>query len=125
LVCRGCSRENTAILDLPTLFRPDPDRNVEALKQESLSHPVVLFFTASWMGSAHILETYLKYEGVQFPQVHFYKIDIESSPELSKQAKIEKIPTVLILKTGNIVDAFTGLISKKKIRDRLRQYCTG
>jgi thioredoxin-like negative regulator of GroEL len=111
-------------LDLPTLFQPEPDRDFEALKQESLDHPVVLFFTANWMGSAHILETYLKLEGVHFPQVHFYKIDIEVLPAFSKQAKIDKVPTILILNTGNIVDAFTGLISKKKIRERLQYHCS-
>lgn len=91
------------------------------LINESQSKLVVLVFTADWLGSGHILEEFIQELSNNMHGFKTYLIDAEKSEDLGSQLSVNQLPTTLFLKEGEVVDYFSGLIPKRKIKHRIEQ----
>ena len=90
------------------------------LLEESIRRPVILVFTADWLGASHILDTYIEELSAEYPRgVKFYRIDASSHRTISNALGIRQLPTTLILYHQEIIDLSTGLISKNFIRKKI------
>ena len=85
---------------------------------ESEEKPIVLLFTAEWLGTAHILETFLKELAPDFPAAVIYKIDVDTNQTLPDQFGISQVPTTVFLRHGEIRDFVIGVISRSKLRKK-------
>lgn len=83
---------------------------------ESEENPVVLLFTAEWLGSAHILETFFQELAPDYPNLVIYKIDVDSNQELPTQFGVSQVPTTVFLRDGEIREYVPGVLSKRKLR---------
>lgn len=83
---------------------------------ESEEKPVVLLFTAEWLGSAHILETFFQELAPDYPNLVIYKIDVDTNQELPIQFGVSQVPTTVFLRNGEIREYELGVLSKKKLR---------
>nr|WP_276531344.1 thioredoxin family protein [Fictibacillus nanhaiensis] len=50
-------------------------------------------------------------------QIDFYSVDVDESPNLSKQFGVMSIPTMILFKDGNEVDRVTGAIPEEAVRE--------
>lgn len=76
--------------------------------------PVVIEFSTDWCGTSHIIAPILNEMVIKFREdIKFCKIDIEEYEELAKQYGVRKIPTILFIKNGEIVDFIVGAVSRK------------
>ncbi len=77
----------------------------EAMKAEA----AVVDFNATWCGPCRMLAPVLedisdKYEG----RVSFYSVDVDESPDLAMQYRVNSVPCLVFLKDGNFTDQSIG-----------------
>ena len=102
---------------------------LQALAKQELDHffkeqedqIVILVFTAEWLGSVQILNVFLRELSDEFPNVVTHYMDAEQHDKLAVKMNVDTLPSTFILEDGKILDHFTGLLPKKRIRERLQK----
>ena len=96
------------------------DINAEEYEQlkESKS-TVVIDFHATWCGPCKILSPILEELQDEMEDVEFVKLDVDQFPEISGANQVMGVPTVLILKDGEIKERFVGVQPKETIKDKI------
>ena len=79
------------------------------------SNPVVIDFHATWCGPCKVLSPILdEIEGVEF-----VKLDVDQHPHIPGQNQVMGVPTVVILKDGEVKDRFVGVQPKEVIKEKI------
>ena len=89
----------------------------EVLKSDKT---VLVDMYATWCGpckmQAPIIE---KIAEEQADKIKVAKVDIDLSPEIAIKYGVMSIPTLLIIKNGEVIKQFVGLTDKKEIEEAL------
>ncbi|WP_244833320.1 thioredoxin [Clostridium sp. BJN0001] len=84
---------------------------------------VVIDFFATWCGPCKMLGPVLEDVHKDLAgKVGIYKVDIDKSPDMAAQFQIFSVPTMLIIKDGNIVDKLVGFMPKKLIMSKISNF---
>ena len=101
----------------------NPEKEIINSWLEKSKHQlVIVVFSSLWSGSTHILRTYLKSIIEEFSQVEKIIIDIEEQEKIALEFGINQIPTMVVMKEGEIIDTVVGTMSKKKLRALIAGY---
>jgi len=97
----------------------------DALEAEVLGSkiPVLMDFHAVWCGpckaSVPALEDAAReYDG----EIAFVKVDIEKEPKLAEAYQVKAVPTFILVKGGQPVERFSGLVSRGKLASLLEPF---
>ena len=83
------------------------------------SNPVVIDFHATWCGPCKVLSPILEELDDEIEGVDFVKLDVDQHPQIAGQNQVMGVPTVVILKDGEVKDRFVGVQPKEVIKEKI------
>ena len=83
------------------------------------SNPVVIDFHATWCGPCKVLSPILEGLDNEIEGVEFVKLDVDQHPQIAGQNQVMGVPTVVILKDGEVKDRFVGVQPKEVIKEKI------
>ena len=83
------------------------------------SNPVVIDFHATWCGPCKVLSPILEELDDEIEGVEFVKLDVDQHPQIAGQKQVMGVPTVVILKDGEVKDRFVGVQPKEVIKEKI------
>ena len=88
----------------------------EVLKSEK---PVLVDFFATWCGPCKMLSPILEQVAAERSDIKVCKIDVDQEPELAARYNVMSIPTLMVVKDGQIVNQAMGAMPKQALLDFL------
>ena len=83
------------------------------------SNPVVIDFHATWCGPCKVLSPILEELDDEIEGVEFVELDVDQHPQIAGQNQVMGVPTVVILKDGEVKDRFVGVQPKEVIKEKI------
>jgi len=83
------------------------------------TNPVVIDFHATWCGPCKVLSPILEELDDEIEGVEFVKLDVDQHPQIAGQNQVMGVPTVVILKDGEVKDRFVGVQPKEVIKEKI------
>ena len=83
------------------------------------TNPVVIDFHATWCGPCKFLSPILEELDDEIDGVEFVKLDVDQHPQIAGQNQVMGVPTVVILKNGEVKDRFVGVQPKEVIKEKI------
>ena len=103
---------------VPTVGEQDFEQ--EVLRAEL---PVLLEFSAEWCQPCKTIKPEVEAFAKEMEgKLSVRKIDIDKSPLLARELRIQSVPTFMLFVQGRPVDAVVGAIGKKKLREMVDPY---
>lgn len=91
----------------------------EFVKKENV---VVLKYYGTWCGPCKMLSPVLEKVSEEIPGVDFGNIDVDKNNALAAKHNVRSIPTLLVLKNGEVVDKILGAQPKQSISDVITRW---
>lgn len=81
--------------------------------------PVLIDFYADWCMPCKMLAPVIEEIAEEVTEAKICKINIDEEPELAKEFQIMSIPTLAVMKDGQLVDKVSGVRGKEDILNML------
>lgn len=92
--------------------------NFDELKKSDKT--VLLDFYADWCGPCRMVSPIVDQIAEENPQYLVGKINVDNEPELAQAFRVESIPTLVVMKNGEVVSQSAGARPKQQILDMLK-----
>ena len=95
----------------------DANFQKEALEADKL---VLVDFYADWCGPCKMMSPIIDELAEEYKDtVKIGKLNTDDNPEITRQYLVMSIPTMIIIKNGEVVDNLVGVVSKSALKEKL------
>jgi putative thioredoxin len=109
--------------ELPHVFDATTATFEAEVLQKSLQTPVLVDFWATWCEPCKTLGPMLeKLAGEYHGAFELAKVDVDQEQQIAAAFQIRSVPTVFLVKGGQLVDGFPGALPEGQIREFLTQH---
>lgn len=107
----------------PHVFDATTERFQEEVLQKSLQVPVLIDFWAEWCQPCKTLSPILEKLAADYNGAfELAKVDVEAEQQLGAAFQIRSIPTVFLVKDGQLVDGFAEALPESAVREFLKHH---
>lgn len=82
---------------------------------------VLVDFYADWCGPCRMLSPIIEDLASDRNEVKFVKVNVDEAHDTAKTFGVMSIPTIILLKNGQIIDKKVGLCSKDALNEMINQ----
>jgi putative thioredoxin len=108
---------------LPTVFDVDTQTFEADVLQASLTTPVLVDFWAPWCEPCKTLGPMLEKLAAEYNGAfRLGKVDVDQQQELAGMFGIRSVPTVVLVKDGQVLDGFAGALPEGQLREFLSRH---
>ena len=95
--------------------------NINNFQEEVINsdRPVLLDFWAPWCGPCRMVVPIVEEIAAERPDIKVGKVNVDEESELAGQFRVMSIPTLVVIKDGQVVNQAVGARTKKQILDML------
>ncbi|MFU0480607.1 thioredoxin [Gardnerella sp. DNF01192] len=90
-------------------------------KIASTNEIVVVDFWATWCGPCRSFGPIFEKVSEKYPEIPFVKVDIDKSNEIAEAAQIQAVPTVMVIKRGEVIYRQAGALLASDLEDLVEQ----
>lgn len=87
----------------------------------STNEIVVVDFWATWCGPCRAFGPIFEKVSEKYPDIPFVKIDIDESNEIAEAAQIKAVPTIMVIKRGEVIYRQAGSLLASDLEDLVEQ----
>ena len=87
----------------------------------STNEIVVVDFWATWCGPCRAFGPIFEQVSEKYPDIPFVKVDVDESSEIAEAAQIRAVPTVMIIKRGEVIYRQAGSLLATDLEDLIKQ----
>lgn len=84
--------------------------------------PVFVDFWAPWCGPCKVMSPIVEELASEMEGVVIGKLNVDESPDIAQKFNILSIPTFIIFKAGQVVEQFSGSMTKDQLRAKIEQH---
>jgi len=108
---------------IPTIFDATQANFEAEVLNASFDQPVLVDFWATWCGPCKTLGPLIeKVVGEYNGAIKLAKVDCDKEQQLAAMFGVRSIPTVVLVREGQLVDGFTGALPEAQLREFLARH---